>query len=127
VLPYVVAGTILIETIAISFIPKINKPFKTFCVVTFGNVISYLIPYVFVRFVPYFYGTYGDFIEHVPVYNVGIAFLVLTIVVELPFNYFLLHKNTENPRKLFWTILIANAVTTGLVAYTERLICAGQW
>ncbi|MGE4483813.1 MAG: hypothetical protein AB7C97_01740 [Oscillospiraceae bacterium] len=127
ILPFVVIGTLLIETIAVNYIPKIHKLFKVFCIVTLGNILSYLAPYIIQRSSTYLYGTYYDFVEHYPLYNVGLFYLILTVAVELPFCYFLLKRDTANRKILLVTIFVANVVTTALVAIVERFICVGRW
>jgi hypothetical protein len=127
VLPFVVVGTLLIETAAVNYIPKIHKLFKVFCVISLGNLLSYMVPWAFRYFVPYAFGTFHDSIEHGPVYNIGLAYLFLTVVVELPVEYFLLKNDSMKKTKLALTIILANVATTSLVAVVERIVCAGEW
>ena len=127
VLPYVIIVTLLIETAAVNYIPKIHKLFKVFCVISLGNLFSYAIPWAFRYFVPYAFGTFHDYIEHGPVYNIGLVYLLLTIAIELPVEYFLLKNDLKKRLKLALTIILSNAATTSLVAVVERIVCPGKW
>jgi len=129
VFPFVVIGTLLIETISINYIPKVNKLAKVFCVVTLGNLLSYAAPYFFRAIVCYSDHIYSftKSLVHVPLYNIGIAYLIITIIIELPVDYLLLKKDTKKNKTLIFTILGANILTTALVAVVERTLCYGYY
>lgn len=126
VLPFVAIGTILIETLAISIIPRHKNPAKVFCVVTFANLLSFASTYLF--FLPgSLVYTFEESLKHFPIYTVGIFYLALTLLVELPVVYFLLGSGTEKKRAFLWTVVLCNVETTVIVSFIERLLCYGKW
>lgn len=129
VLPFVIVITLAIEILAIHFIAKAKKIGKTICYVTFGNLVSFLAPYVFLycQTVDEDIYTFSEVFEHTPGYIVGVVYLIMTIAIELPIVYFALKEDVEDRKKLLWCCIGANVVTTVITAVAERLICVGQW
>ncbi len=130
ILPFVIVGTLLVETIAVNIICKIDNWYKTFFAVFVGNIISFAVPYIgYSNTTPYADAGYtlSQIINHGPYYTVGTAFLLLTLLIELPVVYFLLKKDCDNKKKLALCIVTANVVTTVLVAIVERTLCQGHW
>lgn len=130
ILPFVIIGTLLIETIAVNLVCKIGNWYKTFFAVFVGNIISFAVPYIgYSNTTPYADAGYtlSQIINRGPYYTVGTTFLLLTLIIELPIVYFLLKKDTDNKKKLAFCIALANIVTTILVAVVERTLCYGQW
>lgn len=130
VLPFAIFFTLLIETAAIVIAGKITDIKKSFIIVGFANLFSFLAPYIFraYKFIP----TSGGYnllaaFNKGPYYMVLTGYLVLTIIVELPTVYFLLKKNANGKLGLILSILASNIVTTLLVAVCERQICIGRW
>ena len=133
VFPFAVVFTLLIETVAIKKIARTASLKKTLLVVGLANLASFLAPYLFRawRSIP----TSGGFnlldaFNRGPYYIILGGFLALTLLVEVPVVVWLLHR--ELPEKttrtrLIFTTVIANIVTTLLVAVCERLLCRGQW
>lgn len=128
VLPAVIVITLAIEIAAINFFPRIHHLGKVALVVTIGNLLSFGIPYL-LHFSEYVGSgfSFTKYLDHWPSYIVGAAYLFVTLVAELPFDYFLLEKYTHRHRTLLLTILLSNTVTTALTALAERLLCTGQW
>jgi uncharacterized membrane protein (DUF441 family) len=62
-----------------------------------------------------------------PYYIVRLGYLILTLAVEVPIVWHTLKQHTDSPKKLLNSVVIANVVTTVIVAVTERLLCRGQW
>ena len=124
-LPFVAIGTLIIETLAINIIPKINKPLKVFAVVAIANLLSFLMPYILLAGEPPYYSIKAAF--RCPFYTVGLVFLFMTLAVELPVVYFTLRKKVENKKRLLLVIIGSNVVTTVLVAIVERVLCYGRW
>ena len=130
ILPFVIIGTLLIETVAVNLVSKIGNWYKTFFAVLVGNIISFVLPYIgYSNATPYADAGYtlSEIINHGPYYTVGTAFLLLTLIIELPVVYFLLKKDADNKKKLALCIVLANIVTTVLVAIVERTLCYGRW
>ena len=130
ILPFAIIVTLAIETLAIKFIAKVPNLAKTFCFVTIGNLVSFLIPYAFTALMNVLYSPWAtllDSIDKLPYYNVGVFFLVLTVIAELPIVYFTLRKHAKSKLSLILTVVSANVVTTGEVALIERLLCYGEW
>lgn len=128
VLPFVAVATLIIETLAINLFLKIGNWHKVFFGVLIGNLISFAVPYIgYSNTVPYYDMPLSFILERGPFYTVGAAFLFLTVAVELPFIYFWLKKNVKNKKLLVLVTVVANVVTTAMVALVERLLCHGQW
>ena len=129
ILPFVIIGTLLIETVAVNLVGKVDNWYKTFFAVFVGNIISFVVPYI--GYSNSIYAEVGytlsQIIDRGPYYTVGTAFLLLTLIVELPIVYFLLKKDADNKKKLALCIVLANIVTTVLVAIVERTLCYGRW
>ena len=129
ILPFVIIGTLLIETVAVNLVGKVDNWYKTFFAVFVGNIISFVVPYI--GYSNSIYAEVGytlsQIIDRGPYYTVGTAFLLLTLIVELPIVYFLLKKDADNKKKLAFCIVLANIVTTVLVAVVERTLCYGRW
>lgn len=129
VLPWVAIATLLIETGMLWKLCKFKNPFKVFCVVTLGNLLSFAAPYAAYYFgrVPWY--TFTQMLNRLPTYTVGFVFLVITLLVEMPIEYKLLKKDLPDAlyQRLFYTLIAANSLTTVMVAVVERLFCRGQW
>lgn len=126
VLPFVIVITLLIEVLAIYFIPKVKSLSKIILFVALANVLSFLAPYVLLYIIPSLY-TFEETLEHTPFYIVGFVYLFITLIIEVPMVFFALKKSSSSPKKLFITVACANAVTTVITAVTERIICKGVW
>ena len=128
VLPFVAIATLAIETAALNLILKIGNWHKVFSGVLIGNLISFAVPYIgYSNTPPYYDMPLSYILERGPFYTVGAAFLIITVAVELPFMYFWLKKSVKNKKLLILTTIIANIVTTAMVAVVERLLCEGHW
>ena len=103
--------------------------FTLFTGVLIGNLISFAVPYIgYSNTTPYAgYYTLTQILNRGPFYTVGAAFLIITIMVELPFMYFWLRKDVTNKKKLILVTVLVNIITTALVALTERLLCEGYY
>ena len=128
-LPFVALATLLIETLGYNYLLKIENFYRTFCGVLIGNLISFAVPYIgYSNTTPYAgYYTLTQILNRGPFYTVGAAFLIITILVELPFMYFWLKKEVENKNKLVAVAILLNTVTTVMVAVIERVFCEGYY
>lgn len=132
-LPLAVILTLAIETLGVIHFGKIANRFRTFIVVTFANIVSFLVPYIYNTFrLSRFYGSgwiyaWERSFNNGPNYIIRLAYLILTLCIEIPLVYFLLKNCSKNKKILMFTIVIVNVITTILVAVLERLICQGQW
>lgn len=128
VLPFVALATLIIETAALNGFLKIGNWHRVFTGVLIGNLISFAVPYIgYSNTPPYYDMPLSYILERGPFYTVGAAFLFLTVAVELPFIYFWLKKDVKNKRLLVLVTVLANVVTTAMVAVVERVLCEGHW
>ena len=128
VLPFVAVATLIIETAALNGFLKIGNWHKVFSGVLIGNLISFAVPYIgYSNTTPYYDFPLRDILERGPFYTVGGAFLIITVAVELPFMYFWLKKDAKNKKLLILVTVLANVVTTAMVALCERLLCEGHY
>lgn len=125
-LPFVIAGTLIIEIAAIYFIPKTRKPLKVCGLVILANLLSFAAPYL-LRMPS---GVGYSFVENLdafPSYTVNVLFLIMTLAVETPLLYRFLRKETEHRKRLLITLIVINVLTTMGVAVVERIFCYGSW
>lgn len=129
VLPFVAIATLIIETAALNGFLKIGNWHRVFTGVLIGNLISFAVPYIgYSNTTPYAdYLSLPEILNRGPFYTVGTAFLIMTLAVELPFMYFWLKKDVKNKRLLVLVTVLANVVTTAMVALVEKLFCEGYY
>ena len=126
ILPPVALATIVIEVLAIWLIPHTGKLMKTAVAVILANVASFLLPYALLLNDPV-YPKFDDMLNAGPNYIVGAGFVILTLVIEIPIVYNLLKKHVDSKKKLLWSIVGSNIVTTAMVAVIERMVTDGYW
>ena len=116
ILPWVIVGTLVIEILAIALF------------VTLGNLLSFLAPYL-IKWAAYTMDgfDFDKYLNHAPSFITGTFYFALTLIVELPLVYCSLVPKEKPSRKLMWTVIVANVVTTALVAIIEHTLCQGQW
>ncbi len=134
ILPWVILATLLTETIAIWRVNHIQRPWKPLLVVAAANLFSFLLPYAFFGSSPILFMEHLGFFERIgymvaryPFYIVGLAFLLLTLLAEIPIVYFSLKKGVGNHKRLLVSVAAANLATTLLAAGVERVFCRGSW
>ena len=123
ILPPVALATIVIEVLAIWLIPNTGKLMKTAVAVILANAASFLLPYALLLNDP----VYPKLLNAGPNYIVGAGFVILTLVLEIPIVYNLLKKHVDSKKKLLWSIIGSNIVTTAMVAVIERMVTDGYW
>ena len=126
ILPPVALATIVIEVLAIWLIPHTGKFMKTAVAVILANAASFLLPYALLLNDPV-YPKFDDMLNAGPNYIVGAGFVILTLVLEIPIVYNLLKKHVDSKKKLLWSIVGSNIVTTAMVAVIERMVTDGYW
>lgn len=126
VLPVVVILTLLIEILSICFIPNVKALPKVVFFVILANILSFAAPYLFLYLTSSLY-TFEQALERMPYYTVGIVYLIVTLIVEIPTVFLGLKKSANNSKKLLLTAIGANVVTTVLTAVVERIFCRGSW
>ena len=126
ILPPVALTTIVIEVLAIWLIPNTGKFMKTAVAVILANAASFLLPYALLLNDPV-YPKFDDMLNAGPNYIVGAGFVILTLVLEIPIVYNLLKKHVDSKKKLLWSIIGSNIVTTAMVAVIERMVTDGYW
>ena len=130
ILPWVALATILIETWMIIRYGKTDEVIHVIAVVILVNFISFVFPYIIYyasRSMMVVDKDFRSMLEHWPAYTVGGWFLVLTIVLEVPILYFDLKEKVANKKSLLKILIIANVLTTLMVAVVERIACRGRW
>ena len=126
ILPPVALATIVIEVLAIWLIPHTGQFMKTAVAVILANAASFLLPYALLLNDPV-YPKFDDMLNAGPNYIVGAGFVILTLVLEIPIVYNLLKKHVDSKKKLLWSIIGSNIVTTAMVAVIERMVTDGYW
>ncbi len=128
-LPLAVLLTLGIEAAALLLFVRPEKPGLGIAAVTVANLLSFAMPYALKWLICLGDGLYPfrDFIEHGPVYTVGTAFLLMTLLVEIPVVCQVMKKHVSDRKRLFLTLLFSNVVTTSVCAAMERLLCPCRW
>lgn len=128
-LPIAVVMTLVIEILAINYIPRVNNLKTTGLWVILGNLISFGATYFIPWIAPGAIYTYEEMLEHTPFYNIGILSVLLTLFAELPLVYCMLRRKADPELQniLPLTIVIVNILTTTLVYFMERALVPGQW
>ena len=133
-LPWAIIGTLVIEVFIIHRFSHIKARAKTVVMILIGNIISFLSPFIFIGVTPVIFEENANFFSRInsmadklPFYIVGITFLFLTLVVEIPIVFLGLRGNTNSKKRLFVSIVVANTITTAAVALMERIIYKGSW
>lgn len=132
VLPIAVFLTLVLETMGIATYNKIKNKGIVLFIVTIANIVSFILPYVerAYRHMPtsgtWFWAWRSAF-DSGPYYMVLFGYLFLTLIAEIPIVYYYLRKKVDNEKRLLYSILSVNIVTTLIVAVLERLLCRGQW
>jgi len=119
--------TLLIEIIAIKKVNAIKQNKKLIAVICLANLVSFLLPYA-ILLAPSAAGyTFEMSVNNLPIYTVGLGYLFITLLAEVPIIYIGLKNTVENRGKLILSIIAVNVVTTGMVAAIERIVCRGMW
>ena len=131
ILPFIIALTLIAETLAYVFIAKIKRPVKVFAVVAIANHLSFLAPYIigYFGYTGEMTYTFDYALEHLPYYTIGIDYFLVTILVEFPVIWFSLKNDVRDSKtvRFIFTIIGANAATTLICAAAERAIAYGVW
>lgn len=133
-LPWVIIGTLIVETFILCYFNKIAKIRKVFIIILTANIVSFLIPYACLG-IPEGGGMeYGGFFEQIsymaeksPAYIIGMIYFVLTLISEIPIVYFSLKNHVRNKKRFFILIIFANTITTLIIAVLERITYKGSW
>lgn len=128
-LPIAVVMTLVIEILAINYIPRVRDLKRTAFWVTLCNLLSFASTYVFTYLGSGVVKSFDELLEYTPVYTIGLFSFLLTVVVEIPLTQWKLSNGMDDKGKtrLLVTILCSNALTTGLVFALERILAPGKW
>jgi len=128
VLPFVIVFTLLIEILFIKYFSGTKKIFVLSVSVVIGNLLSFVAPYLITYIIPGLY-TFEEMLEHTPFYIVGLFYLAMTLIIEIPVVFLTLYfpEESGNGKKIFLSVAAANTITTILTALTERIFCPGSW
>ena len=107
-------------------IPHTGKFIKTAVVVIIANAVSFLLAYALLLGHT-IYPKFNDVLNSGAYYIVGAELVILTLAIEMPIVYNLLKKEVSSKKKLIWSIIGSNIVTTVMVAVIERIVTEGYW
>jgi heme/copper-type cytochrome/quinol oxidase subunit 4 len=133
VLPLAIILTLAIETWGVIVYGKVEEKVKAFVIVTFANIASFIAPYVYSTFrLNRFYCSGWSYaweraFNNGPNHIIRLAYLMLTLCIEVPLVYFLLKNRSNNKKRLLLITIAVNVITTIVVAVLERLLCQGRW
>lgn len=127
VLPFVAVITIAIEAAAIWFVLGKKHLVKIAVVVAIANLLSFAAPYLIDYLDEMRFCSMKELMDKFPSYTVRAAYLWVTLLVELPLVFMMLHKHANNKRRFLLFSVGANVATTIITAAAERIFCYGQW
>lgn len=127
VMPFVAVITIAIETAAIWFVLGKKHLVKIALVVAIANLLSFAAPYLIDYLGEMRIWSMKELMDKFPSYTVRAAYLWVTLLVELPLVFMMLHKHASNKRRFLLFSVGANVATTIITAAAERIFCYGQW
>jgi len=126
ILPYAVVITLLIEFVALRRLNSIMSALLLL-VVCLANLASFLLPYA-LYLLPLDVGyTFEMSINHLPSYIVGLGYLILTLIAEIPIIYNCFKRSVANSKRFMSSIVAVNIVTTAIIAGIERIFIRGSW
>mgnify|MGYP001180466595 CR=1 FL=1 len=129
VFPVVIVITLAIECSFIYFFANVKHWGKILLVVGIGNLLSFIAP----SLLEWFWGMgqfgigYLEYLDKLPIYMVSVAYLLLTLLVEVPLVYLFFRKKAESKKRLLLAVLLSNGLTTLFTFVAERLFCHGAW
>lgn len=136
-LPIAVALTIAIELGIVVTYGKVPREAVMLLIgatsITVANMVSYVLPYASLALEAVrVYGVDSSealswAVSKYPFYIIGPMSLILTLICEYPVVYFSMRRAVKDRWALSRSIIIANAITTALVALMERVIIKGSW
>lgn len=137
-LPIVVIVTLVIEVVSINYAAKVNSLKRVVPVVCLANLVSFLVPYIWLGISPN--NVYSDFntqegllysinytVQHSPTFTVSLFYLLITLLAETPIIYLFLRKKASNKKRLIAVIIAANVLTTVITFAVEHIFCHGEW
>ncbi len=128
VLPWVAIATVLFEWLLLVRFAGLRRRGKALGVVALANLASFAVPYAVHYLCCGIDGLdFSRFLDHWPIYTIGIAFVIATIAIELPVVYAGLKRDAPDRKRFVCVVIVANVLTTALVAVAERLFCRGHW
>lgn len=133
VLPLAIVLTLAIESWGVIVYGKVGEKVRTFVIVTFTNIASFIAPYIYSTLkLNRFYGSGLDYaweraFNNGPNYIIRLIYLFLTLCIEVPLVYFLLRNRSSDKKRLLLVTIAVNVITTIVVAVLERFLCQGQW
>ena len=129
VLPFVAVITIAIETAALWYVLGKKHLVKIAVVVVSVNLLSFAAPYLFLydENIRMPLKPFQELIEYGYYFTVGVIFLLMTLLVELPLVFFILRKHADQKWRFLLTVVGMNVATTLITAAAERIFCYGHW
>lgn len=134
ILPIVVGSTLLLEIVLICLSNQIKPSFVPISGIVLANLLSFLLPVIALGIFPEagmetepLFERVNYYATNLPVYMVNIGFLFLTLIAEVPIVYVVFKKYVVNRKRLLYSILIVNCLTTLVIAVIERILFKGSW
>lgn len=130
ILPVVIIITLATEILLIYYFSKSTKFNKIITFVILGNLLSFLAPYFckyIISLMPHSIYNFSMMLDRGPHYIVGLAYLILTLILESPIVYYGVKNDAEKQQGLIKGIVISNIITTIFTAAVEHILCRGHW
>ena len=127
-LPIAIVFTLLVEISMHKYILNVRGS-KIYIAIIAANICSYILPYVIEGWEGYYWMGYTipRALSSGPYYMIGMGFLFMTLLVEIPVVLGIMKKYVEDKKKMIAVTVISNIITTGFVFVIERIVCQGSW
>lgn len=116
--PMIVGGMLVIEVIMIMLLTDVKRIVNVSFAVLVANVASFVLPRIALGLLKHDFFYQGMITQGLISSNIiaGVAYLVVSLIIELPILYFMLRVFTPKKVRLMVVAAAANVVTT--VAFT---------
>lgn len=136
-LPIAIVMTLSIELSIVMLFGGVPRRCLTLAIgassIIVANLVSYILPYI--SLAGGAVATYGIersealfwAVSKGPYFIIGPMSLILTLICEYPIVYFSMRRAVNNRVALSRSIIVANIITTAMVALMERTLIKGSW
>jgi hypothetical protein len=74
-----------------------------------------------------FFELLNIWLEHSPIYIISGGYLLITLALEVPFICMIISMIVSDGKKLLYSVITVNIITTLLCAIVERIMFRGSW
>lgn len=117
--PYIIIGTLIVETLALLVVTKMKKPLKVIGTVVLANAASFLIPEAIMNLILFGGQRFELFMLFNTYWFLNVIFIIITLAIELPIIWAILKKDVKSVKVLLLTATAVNIFTTVVTAIID--------